>query len=478
MKKILRNYLFFLLLLLLTACSTPKIERAVSSNGLSTIQLNQPRSTFSNTSPSSSSAQSSSEKGHDTFTFQAHEKEYVQQMILETLKNSYFDEEKKKFEAALEAKINSIDNAYLKNQVKLGEDFNRKLDDYSKKSDNTLKFVDLLFKGIAFIMAIFGFVGFKSFADNMSSANDFRKYVNEILKTYDLIKEDIRERQRELHDHEGFTTRKKDHKLTGMEEAKFMDYEHRIFFMLTNLPITQDLSIYKESLYKLGSYWWWQNKPARAILRFEEIEKIHAKWEKASKGLLTRIRMDIALISSKILQKENVLDALKYRGQIMGVVTPYFYNFYANVCLDYATQCEEREEASKYIGRAENYFYLSINASPSYSYPYYNLGCLYAIDKNKSKENTERGIEFYNKALGKSPNIDFQIRRNLACAFIRINRGVDEIVKVLDPLPEKDKYWVEIFTDSVLSPLNASQEWKNFIGKKYPYPLPTTLPSS
>jgi tetratricopeptide (TPR) repeat protein len=370
-----------------------------------------------------------------------------------------FSAEQTKTNTELINKIENTQQIFLQNQTNLKNEFEKKVAEIEKNSERTLGTIDWLFKLFAILFALIGILGFRSFIDTISASTNLKKYVDDVMKGYQQIREDIKERQFQLKEHAGFETRSPQNPLNQIENAEFLDYEHRLYFMLTNLPISQDLGLYKESLYKIGTYWWWREDFGRAILRFEEVEKIHRKMMNSEEGLLKQIATCIAGVLSKtnISPFKNNRDIL-----ILGNKSHYFYNFYGNACWSYAEKCTDQNEKNNFVCRAEAYYNTSKEIHPLFSKPYYNLGLLYVLEKKEPL----KGLEFYQQALGKTPNLDSAIRRNMACALKRLNKPISEIITVLDPIKENDPYWNSIFTDEILKVMAGTKEWDNFAKKK------------
>lgn len=88
------------------------------------------------------------------------------------------------------------------------------------------------------------------------------------------------------------------------------------------------------------------------------------------------------------------------------------------------------------------------------------------MDKNKG--NCYKALEHYTLALKytNEPDDVYAIQWNMACSKVKLETPVEEVIKLLESIPENHYFWSKIQEDSVFNPIKNTPEWRALITKK------------
>ena len=340
--------------------------------------------------------------------------------------------------------LKEIENRYLKDKLSFKEDITQLGTEYRQELK---EFKNLLFSIASFIviaLTLLSFFGFKKYF-----SIDYK--INKTLDLFNIMEKEIREKEKELHERFEGTIGKEKKEYTILDEANFLDYEHKLYFAYLYLPIGRDEKKYKKSLFLLGSYWIDKKYYGRALLRFKEIERIQDELDDR-KNYLFRLL--------KSFGRKTIIEE-----RILGKNTGKFFNLYGIACHGCAEKSIDKDKRDPFVKLAETYYNKSISINPNHSSPHYNLGLLYSLVESDN----EKGIEWYNKTIGKIPDKSLDTYRNIACCQVRLERPVKEIIKTLNNIPNCDDYWDEIVGDEVLKPkIKSNAKLAGFINEKCP----------
>jgi tetratricopeptide (TPR) repeat protein len=333
-----------------------------------------------------------------------------------------------------------IDTAYLNNQILTQKEFIKRLDKIDKKyqDEGNRLWKILIFLGTLFsILTFFG--GRKYLAIN--------ERLSETLNLYEIMEKGIDEKEKELRQRFSDEIGKKKDEYSSIDQANYLDYEHRLYFAHIYLPLTKKTKDYKESLYMLGQYWLEQGKCGRALLRFREIERIQRELD-AKNNYLFRILMASG--------KNNIIEE-----RILGKDTSRFFNSYGyalSACSEEPNVTEKFK--AKLLEEATVYYKKAISVDQNYSSPHYNLGRLYGYSLRKDEE----ALVHYKEVFGKIPDISYKTYRNMVCSMIRLNKQVELIIKTLNKIPKGIPYWQEIVKDEFISEkIKTTPKLRSFI---------------
>ncbi|MDD5546889.1 MAG: hypothetical protein PHO67_07065 [Candidatus Omnitrophica bacterium] len=351
-------------------------------------------------------------------------------------------------EEKIDAKIGKLKDAYLENGILSNKQYLDSLGRIENNVDTDLGRIWKLLSAVGIVIAILGIFGFSNLAELYRSIHRAKGDLDQTGKLYKTMENKLRQQSQELEERYGYLT---DPSLTTkiaptlLDENKFLNYDHQLYFMPVFLPITKNFNLYKNSLLKIGIFFLWQGNYARAILRFEEIEKL-----------------------TEIEHKKFILGK-----NILGDKTDVFLNAYGNACSYYATEkCTKgSSEWNEYIVKAEDYYKKSIKINKFFQKPYYNLGLLYAVDKynlDKNKENCQKALEYYTLGLKytKEPNDVYAIKWNMACSKVKLEAPIEEVMELLESIPVNNHFWPKIQEDSVFNPIKSTPEWRALITRK------------
>lgn len=344
----------------------------------------------------------------------------------------------------------------VENEVSIQKGYEQKLSEFKEYAEQQIKLarneVDRICRTVqmagitiaivAGLAAILTFMGARRYLG-------IHRRLTETMDLYNIMEKSIDEKEKELHERLGEIVGKEKGKYTSIEQANFLDYEHKLYFVRLYLPITRNVMKHKKSLFVLGKYWLDQENFGRAFLRFEEIERLQEELD-SKKNYLFRIL--------KSINRKAVLEE-----RILGKDTAKFFNLYGYTYSGLAEKSKDPKERENFLIQAEKHYKKAISIDPNYASPYYNLGRLYSYVQGKN----ELGLEWYKKVFGKTPDLSLQTYRNMACCMIRLMRRIEEIIEILKNIPDCNPYWQEIVDDEFIGPkIKATPKLRDFIKQK------------
>lgn len=345
----------------------------------------------------------------------------------------------------VDSALKEFENINLKGRLSFQKDIEKLDATYREHLRDFINLIILIITLLGTILAIFSFFGVKKYLS-------IHTQLTETKNLFDIMENSISEKEKELHSKFDEIIGKKRKEYTSIDKANFLDYEHKLYFAQAYLPLNRKTQDYKLTLLILGEYWLEQKQAGRALLRFQEIERLQNDLD-SKKNYVFRIL--ISLGQKTIFQE-----------RILGKKTAKYFNLYGCAYVDCAKECKDnKEKEEEFLSKAIDHYKKAIEIDKNYASPYYNLGRVYGYHMRKEKE----ALEWYKQAFGKIPDLAKETYRNMACSLIRDDAPLQDIIKTLDNIPEGDPYWQEVIDDEFINPkIKATRELSSFILKKFP----------